>query len=121
MKMDAKIIDTIQESLFGLLGIGLSFMALFIIYKAIQMKNKERLALIEKGMDPSLAEAKPNSNRLNNLKNGLLLIGIVAGVISGYLLNITLNIPNIIAYSVMIFIFCGVLLLYFHNLTKKML
>jgi hypothetical protein len=119
--MDAKIIETIQEPIMGLLGIGLSFMALLIIYRVIKMKNKERLALIEKGMDPSLAEAKPNSNRLNNLKNGLLLIGIAAGVISGYILNITLNIPNFIAYSVMIFIFCGILLLYVHNLTKKML
>ena len=116
--MDATLIDTIQEPIMGMLGIGLCFMALFIIYRAIQLKNKVKLALIEKGMDPSLAESNPKPNKENNLKNGLILIGVSAGVISGYLLNLTLNIPNFVSYSTMILLFCGVLLVYFHNSTR---
>ena len=48
--MDANFIDAIQEPVMGLPGLALSFVALFIIYRAIQLKNREKLALIEKGM-----------------------------------------------------------------------
>ena len=112
--MDANIIETIQETIMGLLGIGLSFMALFIIYKAIQLKNQEKLALIEKGMNPTLADSKPKKQQ-NNFKIGLLLIGVALGVLVGYILNLTLGVPNFVAYSTMILIFCGIMLLYFHK------
>lgn len=117
--MDAEIINKIQEPVMGLLGIGLSFMALYIIYKAIQLKNKEKLALIEKGMDPSLADSGPKRSKQRHLKNGLMLIGIAAGIFSGYILDITTNIPEFVSYPTMILIFSGLPLLYFHSLTKN--
>ena len=112
--MDKNFLDAIQEPILCLLGLGLSFMPLFIIYKAIQLKNRERLALIEKGMDPSLADSKPKSKQ-NNFKNGLILIGIAIGVITGYILNLMFNIPNFVAYSSAILVFCGILLIIFHR------
>lgn len=112
--MDANLIDTLQEPILGLIGLGLCFMSLFIIHRAIQLKNREKLALIEKGMDPTLADTKPKT-KANNFKNGLILIGIALGVLSGYLLNLTLDIPNFVSYSTMILIICGIMLVYFHK------
>lgn len=113
-KMDTNFLDEIQEPVMGLLGIGLPFMALFIIYKAIQLKNRERMALIEQGMDPSLAEHKPD-NTQNSHKNGIILIGIAIGIITGYILNQAFNVPDFVAYSSPILLFCGVLLIIFHK------
>jgi len=103
-----------QETLMGLLGFGLSFMVLFIIYRAVQLTNKVKLNLIEKGMDPSLAHAKP-AKKQNNFKIGLLLIGVALGILAGYLINLTLGLPDFVAYSSMILIFCGGLLVYIHK------
>lgn len=116
--MDANLIDTIQEPIMGLVALGLSFMALFIFYRAIKLKNQEKLALIEKGMDPTLADSKPKSQQ-SNLKTGLMLIGIALGVLCGYILNLTLDIPNFVAYSTMILIICGILLVYFHKSKRE--
>jgi len=115
--MDAKLIDAIQEPIMGLLGLGLCFFSILIIYRAIKLKNQEKLALIEKGMDPTLADSKPK-NQQNNLKNGLMLIGIALGVLCGYILNLTIDIPNFVAYSTMILIFCGIILVYIHKSKK---
>lgn len=112
--MDANFIDTIQEPIMGLFGLGLCFFSILVIYRAIKLKNQEKLALIEKGMDPSLADAKPKSQS-NNFKNGLMLIGVAIGVLLGYILNKTLGIPNFVAYSTMILVLCGALLVYVHK------
>ncbi|MGK7396470.1 MAG: DUF6249 domain-containing protein [Candidatus Cyclobacteriaceae bacterium M3_2C_046] len=112
--MDLEMMNQLQEFVLGFLGIGLSFMALFIIYKAIQLKNQEKMALIEKGMEPSLADVKPKSTA-NNFKIGLMLIGIALGVVFGYLLHIILLVPEFVSYSTMILVFCGGLLIYFHK------
>lgn len=118
--MNTELIDAIQEPIMGLLGLGLSFMALFIIYRAFQFKNREKLALIEKGMDPTLADAKPKQNQ-NNLKHGLMLIGIGLGVAIGYVLNLLFEIPNYVSYSTSILFSCGILLVYFHQSSRDRL
>ena len=76
--------------------------------------NKEKSALIEKGIDPSLFDSKPKKQH-NNLKAGLLLIGVALGVLFGYILNITFGIPNFVAYSTMILAICGIILVFFHK------
>ena len=116
--MDTDFIDAIQEPIMGLLAMGLCFFSIFVIYRAIKLKNQEKLALIEKGMDPSLADSKPKTPT-NNLKNGLMLIGVAFGVLFGYILNLTLGIPNFVAYSTMILIICGILLVYVHKSQKE--
>lgn len=116
--MDTNLIDTIQEPILGILGLGLSFMGLIIFYRIVKLKNQEKLALIEKGMDPALADSKTKTQS-NNLKIGLILIGTALGVLCGYILNLTLGIPNFVAYSTMILILCGTLLVYFHKSKKE--
>ena len=51
---------------------------------AIEARNKERLALIEKGMDPSQADArKYNQPSYGALMWGLLLVGVAFGAFVG--------------------------------------
>jgi len=113
--MSTQIVESFHEPMMAYLGISINFVVLFIIYKVLKMRSKERLSLIEKGMDPSLARPKLDKNPLNYLKYGLLLIGMALGVVSGYLLNLFFDIPEFVAYSAMILLFCGLLLLYFYK------
>jgi len=96
---------------FGMVFVGWLF---YLDYKDKQIKNKEKSALIEKGIDPSLFDSKPKKQQ-NNLKTGLLLIGVALGVFVGYILNLTLGIPNFVAYSTMILVICGIILVFFHK------
>lgn len=51
---------------------------------AIEARNKERMALIEKGMDPSMADAKKyNQPSFGALMWGLLLVGVAFGAFVG--------------------------------------
>ena len=97
--------------IFGMVFVGWLF---YLDYRNRQIKNKEKSALIEKGIDPSLFDSK-QKNQLSSLKIGLLLIGIALGVLVGFILNLTLGVPNFVAYSTMILIICGIMLVYFHK------
>ncbi len=97
--------------IFGMAFVGWLF---YLDYRNKQLKNKEKSALIEKGIDPSLLDSKPK-NQQNNLKIGLLLIGIALGVLVGYILNLTLGIPNFVAYSTLILVISGIILVFFHK------
>jgi uncharacterized membrane protein YgaE (UPF0421/DUF939 family) len=65
-------------------------------------------------MDPSLLDRKQN-NQPNSFKIGLLLIGVALGILAGYILNLTLGVPDFVSYSIMILVICGVMLLFFHK------
>ncbi len=95
----------------GMVFVGWLF---YLDNKDKQIKNKEKSALIEKGFDPSLLDSRPK-NQQNNLKTGLLLIGVALGVLVGYILNLTLGVPNFVAYSTMILVICGIILVFFHK------
>ena len=95
---------------------GMAFVGwlVYLDYKDKQTKNREKSALIEKGIDPALFDSKPK-NHQHSLKIGLLLIGVALGVLVGYILNLTLDIPNFVAYSTMILVICGIILIFFHK------
>jgi len=101
--------------IFGMIFVGWLF---YLQFREKQIRYQEKITLIEKGIDPSLvyskSKANQNRNHQNSFKIGLLLIGIALGVIVGYILNLTLGIPDFVAYSTMILVFCGILLIYFH-------
>jgi hypothetical protein len=102
--------------IFGMIFVGWLF---YLKSREKQIKNQEKITLIQKGIDPSLVYSKSkdnkNKNHQNSFKIGLLLIGIALGVMAGYILNFTLGIPNFVTYSTMILVFCGILLIYFHS------
>jgi len=93
---------------------GSFFGVLYIIYMT---RNKERLALIEKGMDAKIFDTKPK--KLSVLKWSLLFIGCGLGVFLGALIASTGFHPGEAAYFGMILIFGGIGLLAAHIIEKK--
>ena len=54
----------------------------------IENRSRERMALIEKGMDPTLADKKNSAASWNDpLVWGLLLTGIGSGLVCGYIIS----------------------------------
>jgi len=78
-----------------------------MVYVWLTTRNKERLALIEKGADASLWNIK-RSNRANyTLKIGMLAVGIGIGVLVGSLLDTYTTLDEEVAFPSMIFLFGG--------------
>ncbi|HHL52832.1 MAG TPA: hypothetical protein ENJ39_05600 [Flammeovirgaceae bacterium] len=82
---------------------------LAIVYILVSSRHKERLALIEKGMDAGKLKASGGC-RFCSLKIALLAIGIGIGILLGNLLDIN-GLDEDVAYPAMIFIMGGIGLL----------
>ena len=97
---------------------GITFGTVFgFVYLVI--RKKERMAMMEKGIDASVFITKNKSDY--SLKYGLLLVGVALGILIG---NILSNMPSFIdvqeaAYFSMIFLFGGLALVIYHFLAKK--
>ncbi|MFM8568101.1 MAG: DUF6249 domain-containing protein [Candidatus Kapaibacterium sp.] len=59
----------------------------YVISKGIEAKRATRIAMIERGMDPSFMDAKPSdrSKVFSSLRTGMFLSGIGLGLILGFL------------------------------------
>jgi F0F1-type ATP synthase membrane subunit c/vacuolar-type H+-ATPase subunit K len=112
------------------MGTLIAFIALFatvfgIVYVHYTTRNKERMALIEKGADASLFySGKEGKSTLNwgkfTLKIGMLLIGIGLGIIVGAILESAAVFPSEEAgYFSMILIFGGLALVLFYLFDRK--
>lgn len=89
-----------------------------IFYVFFTTRNRERMALIEKGADPSMF--KTNTRSRNTLKYGLLFVGVAVGILMGAIL--TASIPGLreeTANFSMIFLFGGLALILSHILDSK--
>jgi drug/metabolite transporter (DMT)-like permease len=90
-----------------------------IIYIVVTARNKERMALIERGADPALFEAVKKNRSHGLLKWGLFLLGIGLGVIIANIM-VTNGIMNEeAAYPSMIFVFGGLALISAHFMLRK--
>ena len=70
------------------------------IFVYVMSKQKERMVLIEKGVD--ITELNINKyGRYANLRNGILLISLAVGLISGYIVTIASTMNVFIAYAVL--------------------
>jgi len=99
----------------------LSFFALVfgLWYIYVTTRNKERLALIEKGADPGLFKTKSDTfSGYRTFKLGLFLIGIALGILAGYFLAEN-GMEEDSAYFSMIFLFGGIALVVSFLLQKK--
>jgi hypothetical protein len=91
-----------------------------IVYLGI--RRKERMAMLEKGVDASVFFAAPKSKNEYSLKYGLLLIGIALGILMGSVIAFTgpfLEAPEA-AYFSMIFLFGGIALILNYILARKL-
>jgi len=90
-----------------------------IVYVAISARNKERLALIEKGMDSSIFKTSETHGRYNALKWGLVIVGVGIGLILGNIFDIHGIMDDDVAYFAMVFVFGGLGLLTYYLLIRK--
>ena len=58
-----------------------------IVYKSVQTKHQEKLAMIEKGI--VLQDPEKPVNRYTALRNGLLLVGLAVGAMLGLFISET--------------------------------
>ena len=96
-----------------------------IVYLFFTTRNRERMALIEKGADASLFNTgKTHLSWFNwgkfALKTGMLLIGIGLGIIAGALFESADVFPSAVTgYFSMIFIFGGLALVLFYLIDRR--
>ena len=77
-----------------------------IAYVFLMTRYRERMSMLEKGVDPSLFTSKNNS-KSQTLKFGMLCIGIAIGILAGNLLYRNDWLDKSVAYLSMIFFFGG--------------
>ncbi|HAX93904.1 MAG TPA: hypothetical protein DCY25_08195 [Bacteroidales bacterium] len=96
-----------------------------IMYLFYTTRNKERMALIEKGADASLFNTGKTHIPWFNwgkfaLKTGMLLMGVGLGIIAGALLDMADVFPDTESgYFSMIFIFGGLALVIFYLIDRR--
>jgi hypothetical protein len=110
----------------GLVGFIAFFATIFgIYYVHITTRNKERMALIEKGADASLFNTgKEGQTSLFNwskltLKIGMLFMGVALGIIAGAILESLQVMPDGPGYVSMVFLFGGLSLVLFYLVDRK--
>jgi uncharacterized membrane protein YiaA len=100
--------------------IPIAFFIMFfgIVYVSITSRNRERMALIEKGADPKLFESEKKSSSGGILKWALLMVGIGLGIfIATLLVEAGINEPA--SYFSMIFLGGGAGLLISYKVEQK--
>ncbi len=103
-----------MEGIFVPIGFFLAIFAILYVYWTT--RNKERLALIEKGADASIFKTATSKYAL--VKWGIFLIGAAIGVITGYALSSVVN--EVVAFFTMIFFFGGIGLIVAHFVTNAL-
>ena len=102
-----------------LIPIGFFAMIFGIAYLGFTTRNRERMALIERGADPTLFEARKKVNNNGTMKVGLFFLGIGLGVVVAYLVSSGGGMDEGAAYPSMIFIFGGLALIVSHLWERK--
>jgi hypothetical protein len=91
-----------------------------VIFAFIQARNRERMAMIEKGYDASLLNGKPDNRtgKYGALKVGIVAIGVGIGFLMGSILENNTNLNSEVVYFSMIALFGGVGLIIYYLLVK---
>lgn len=97
---------------------GLVF-GLFFIF--MRNRHRERMTMLEKGIDATLLVKKPESTRANALKYGLLLMGLSLGLLVAFFIDLSIltHIPEPPLYMGSIFLFGGLGLLAYYLIMEK--
>jgi len=87
-----------------------------VIY--LNVRRKERMALLERGADPSIFQ-EPKTEKLTSLRYGLFLIGLAIGILMGNVLEVSTELGPEASYFSMVFLFGGIALVLSHFLGRK--
>jgi hypothetical protein len=102
--------------------IPLAFFAsiVLIVYIYYTNRHKERMALIEKGLDAGIfRSSRPVS--LLTFKIGFFFIGLGIGILIGNIIAATTTLEEEVAYFSMLFLFGGASLIVYHLMEKKLI
>ena len=95
-----------------------------IAYLFFSTRNKERMALIEKGAEATIFKSRSNQSspvwKIALLNLGLLLIGIGVGVTIAAVLHTYLDISKDVVYTSSLFLTAGIALLLGFYLSRKL-
>ena len=88
------------------------------VYFTTKAKNKERMALIEKGADVSeIYRKKENPNSF--FKSGVVLIGVALGLVFAVIISNLGWLPVVVAYFSMILLFGGFAILVANEILRR--
>jgi hypothetical protein len=88
-----------------------------IIY--LNIRRKERMALLEKGADPAIFQP-PQTDKIASLRYGMLLIGLAVGILMGNILEVSTRLGTETSYFSMVFLFGGIALVLSYFIGKHM-
>ncbi len=95
-----------------------AFAALFgIIYVYLMTRYRERMSMLDKGIDPAQFAAK--NSKSHSLKIGMLLVAIAFGILVGNFLYKNDWLDKSVAYFSMILLFGGISLIIHFLIEKK--
>ena len=107
--------DITRDFLVSLAAFGTIF---GIAYLIIVTRNRERMSMLEKGVDASFFH--PNDKRSSNtLKFGMLCVGVAIGILMGNFLHHHQVIDRLPAYFSMTFFFGGLSLILNYIIDRK--
>lgn len=110
-----KIMDEIVRDVIVSIG---AFAAIFgIIYVYLMTRHRERMAMLDRGIEISPFNSVKNSNFLT-LKYGMLSVGVAIGMIMGSVLS-DYGMAKSTSFLSMIFLFGGISLILNHIITRK--
>ena len=97
-----------------------AFATLFgIVYIVVITRYRERMSMIEKGIDPLIFRSKDRGS-FNTLKFGMLSMGIACGLLMGNVLYTSDAIERAPAFFSMIFLFGGLSLILNFFIERKL-
>ncbi len=82
--------------------------SLILVFYLRSFENKERMAMIEKGVDPSLFTKKQKAGSSGSLRASLLFVGAGVGLLLGYVLDTYTRMQAPLPYFAMILVFGGI-------------
>lgn len=94
-------------------------LAFGIIYFAIVTRNRERMALIERGATAEEIYQSRKVSKYSALKNGLFLIGIAVGLIVSAIVSAATSLNPVAVYFAFILLFGGAGLVIFYLIYTK--
>ncbi len=101
----------------------ISFFAciVLIVYIYYTNRNKERMALIDKGVDAGIFKSSNRPVSLLTFKLGFFLVGLGIGLLVGNILAASTKLQEEVAYFSMLLLFGGASLIIYHLLEKKII
>ncbi|MBI9066166.1 MAG: hypothetical protein JEZ09_02665 [Salinivirgaceae bacterium] len=101
-----------------IINLGLFTAIVLAIYYNVKARNKERMALIEKGVDISEIYKKKD-RKAGFFKFGMIMVGISIGLLFAVILTKFNLFPDVVAYFIGILLFGGLSVLYANQLAEK--